>query len=654
MSVSTFQIDQCLFGYDDGHRLIAGSLALNDATATMTHLSDLAPGTTFGRSEGYWTGLPLPKLKRYALMYTWPAPEMPRPGCVWTHALLLDPSIFDYIDDLFQLQQLVQRPGSAVDRQNYRVPIVAELAGGLPQGLAADSISMADRLLDALYEGDNSTLPAAPGTMDGPLFAVWSQQWSRLRRNFRFQTAVSRSASHSSDFKFDVLFDLEADRGGPSGETSAAWKTVALQDLEHPGRSDLRSFLQRYGADVRKQRGSFKPLCEVSAFRTVASRGAGRKLLSLVERSFPEPEDALQLKQDVVDGQIAPGTQLEVLSVIVGERRKHRLPFPSAEGVQGLIRFWPDHELELMQLAEDAADAEEPNLISIFKTVTRAIPIDRFWSLTAAAPRVRRSMVEARPELLLSDGVEALDSPTLVRFIDLVPPGTEAANAFVQRMLARTDAPVVDAVFDRFPEIAARKVVERAAQSGHWPGERWFAGLVTRSDFLFGSELLTQLGRISLLYDIGNALGWMRDANVSRGLQPWASALFQARDDTNEDKRDTVYAFLLVLALLSPGDDARLVIEKTFSTLHSQIMSSRLSWKAQDILYPFLPEVGWTKNWDIGLRLRIAVAHSYVTNLYDPASFGRLELDRRARDLLAEAAELFKGGKKYEKAIRPK
>src|SRR3546814_5522694 len=75
-------IDQCLFGYEDGHRLLASSMSLGDQTSLLTKLSDLAPGTLFGSSNGYWTGLPLPELGRYALFRTWPAPEMPRPGCV--------------------------------------------------------------------------------------------------------------------------------------------------------------------------------------------------------------------------------------------------------------------------------------------------------------------------------------------------------------------------------------------------------------------------------------------------------------------------------------------------------------------------------------------------------------------------------------------
>ena len=57
----------------------------------LSTASDLASGTRLGENDSYLTGLPLPKSRRYAFFRTWAAPEMPRPGCVWSHVLLLDP-----------------------------------------------------------------------------------------------------------------------------------------------------------------------------------------------------------------------------------------------------------------------------------------------------------------------------------------------------------------------------------------------------------------------------------------------------------------------------------------------------------------------------------------------------------------------------------
>ena len=121
------KLDHCLFGYDDGHRLIASSLPLGEESAYLTELSDLAPGVVFGSSKGYWTGSPAPSIGRYVLMYTWPAPEMPRPGCVWTHALLLEPAMLESIEDLSILQGVITRPGVSIEIDYYRQPLEVDL-----------------------------------------------------------------------------------------------------------------------------------------------------------------------------------------------------------------------------------------------------------------------------------------------------------------------------------------------------------------------------------------------------------------------------------------------------------------------------------------------------------------------------------------------
>ena len=85
------RLQQALHGYSDGHRQLALSttLKLNDQKRLLA-LSDISgPGADLS-PEGYLTGYPLTESGLFALGRTWPAPEMSRPGCVWTHTLLID------------------------------------------------------------------------------------------------------------------------------------------------------------------------------------------------------------------------------------------------------------------------------------------------------------------------------------------------------------------------------------------------------------------------------------------------------------------------------------------------------------------------------------------------------------------------------------
>jgi hypothetical protein len=80
-------VDQLLFGYRDGHELIAGSRELSP-----TQLRDVLPhiDASIERAEerqlvGTW----VPSLDGYLLARIWPAPERLRRGAAWGHALVL-------------------------------------------------------------------------------------------------------------------------------------------------------------------------------------------------------------------------------------------------------------------------------------------------------------------------------------------------------------------------------------------------------------------------------------------------------------------------------------------------------------------------------------------------------------------------------------
>ena len=93
------------------------------------------------------------------------------------------------------------------------------------------------------------------------------------------------------------------------------------------------------------------------------------------------------------------------------------------------------------------------------------------------------------------------------------------------------------------------------------------------------------------------------------------------------------------------------MLEKFFDTVHEQELKSRLPWRARDILLPVLANVSWSKGWDYGLRLRIAVAAAYVRNGYPPESYAALSTGRKVRAMLGDAAADVPGGKPYAKAV---
>ena len=105
-------VDQLLFGYRDGHELIAGSLELNGAQLqeVMPHTDASLDGVREHQLVGVW----IASVERYLLCRIWPAPERRRPGAVWAHALLISGDDLR-AGQLGGLRNLLRRPAEATD-----------------------------------------------------------------------------------------------------------------------------------------------------------------------------------------------------------------------------------------------------------------------------------------------------------------------------------------------------------------------------------------------------------------------------------------------------------------------------------------------------------------------------------------------------------
>jgi hypothetical protein len=246
------RIDQCLYGYNDGHRLLAASRKLpEDAASLLLVHSDVVAGASLDE-YGYWTGMPVPAARCYALMRTWPALEIPRPGCVWTHVLLIAFADVARFVDMETLTAFVARPVRSTASLEYGRPMMVDPA--FPNPTKSEPVVGSDALqiLQAVYSAQPaSVLPARGRSRETALFAVWSQQWPRLRRSFSFQTSGLSSTTSS---RFNLRLVADADRLATDDDAGRLqeWERASLDDLQTPG--DFRRFLWRYGSGIRRGR----------------------------------------------------------------------------------------------------------------------------------------------------------------------------------------------------------------------------------------------------------------------------------------------------------------------------------------------------------------------------------------------------------------
>ena len=117
------KVEQLLFGYENGHRLIESSL--KKSLIQQKDVEILSDASGSGKFKEYISCFPLVDDGYYVFSKTWYADEMERPGCVWTHMLLIRFEDLECLSGRLDLQLLFSRPKKGLYEQ-YKNTLVFE------------------------------------------------------------------------------------------------------------------------------------------------------------------------------------------------------------------------------------------------------------------------------------------------------------------------------------------------------------------------------------------------------------------------------------------------------------------------------------------------------------------------------------------------
>jgi hypothetical protein len=290
----------------------------------MTDLSGPAPVSGF---DGYVSGFPLPGAI-YALTKTWYAIELPRPGCVWTHSLLLTADVLNGTV-AYALLGLFRRPHAASGFGEYGLTL-ATVPPMPPE--PAVLLSSLERVIDRLYGQPTRRVCVAADTADDVealALAVWNQQWMRLRQAFSFTTGMLGNGSRAFDLqgvpiKNRALFTEAAgfvlvEPTGLSASRASDWAQVAAKDAATwRAPNGLRHFLATFGNDFLAGRSVYEDLCQT--FRALGMPGRHERataVLECVKKLSQQPTETANLRMAIFGGVPGPWALDEVSALEV-------------------------------------------------------------------------------------------------------------------------------------------------------------------------------------------------------------------------------------------------------------------------------------------------------------------------------------------------
>jgi GTPase-associated protein 1, N-terminal domain type 1 len=664
-------IRQAVHGYVEGHRELWNSAQLKqwDSKTVLIYSDTSSSGLPTGEG-GYLTGYPLPESGYYALARTWPAPEMQRPGAVWTHTLFIEFADVARLRDATTLLTLFRRPEGvqgAKSEPSREGALELAITDSEPLNFATESDEIWYRqLLVALYGSPAAKVVAVCGSDDATriernVLALWSQQWPRLRRAMRFctLTTADRSTPKSA---FDLQVVPESERGIRSKFPSATfaqdatvvaadWLDHLVLDSKNPRTLGLRDFLQQAGADLTIGRRAFVPLTRLYMALTIrpSGRNTWNEALSLVrEVSSGEPSTAVQLVLTAAIGSASDldASSLEFLLSNLALVDNQQL----VENARALgVAVWRFAPIRLAQLWESGGRGRD-----VASSGLNAVELDLLLEGLPLTGEFADTAFDLRPELLTNAATWRADPALATRAIRAAARNVEIAPRALDQLIASQSTALIPTAFEAFGNENVWRQLATALTSREQP-------VPALQDWLQAGTKYP--GTVAQVLATTRGLDRSALAAIARashpdlvpndfGDDPWVIAAQLTNTGTIPDDEAYLCSFLLARAFGPRSRSIVALVALALNTVSAAAAANLLSQSAWQLLVHQLPEAHDLQSWDRCQRLLAGIAQLYVRKGLSVASFGRLGRDDSDFACIVSAASKVWGGRGYLRDVR--
>ena len=580
---------------------------------------------------------------------------MPRPGCVWTHTLLIDFTDLGALENLSGLLGMFRRPLGANAVAEYGRPTVLTAGAQPPLSLLAEH--WARQVIIGLYGKPRSRIVVSRfgDEVDHTVLALWSQQWPRLRRSFRFCTLAA--SDRSTDIcSFDLQVLPTSDRGFRTrfsdvidAETITAtgrWFDDAIQDLLHPKGSGLRGLFRRVGADIAASREAFRPLCRLHRALTAAHthHEAVYEAIAILQEELP-PHSSPTARAIVAKAALEQVETLDERSFDFLWNNLSALDWHTL--MSGAVRLgrsaWRREPGLLVSFLND----EGAGGVVVDRTLAELDTADLVVGLSEV-PALRDEALARRPELV--------GKPAFWAGLDSVDDAFRAAKK------GYIDATASALVLAGRGDLASRAVREFGsmpilnALSAAWDAtgtgvESWLHASAEDptavAEFLAAGSIIPR----PMMHGLARILPPQAVPN-DYGEDPWLIASRHGVGVIDDTAASFMAAYLFSRALTRRSRSAAELTHLTFESVHSALVSNRLPLEAWRLLESRLPRSAIFFESDRCRRLRASVVALFIDRDLPPALFARLCSSEKLFSLLSEEAARSRRGRRYLKRVR--
>ena len=374
-------IEQTLYGYNKGHGLLASSFPVrpNNDSSLMSVLSDWTGFRNELGEDSYMTFYPLSNGEKYAFAKTWYAEEMERPGCVWTHTLIVDLKEMDRNFDFRVLDDYFRRPQKD-DYEFYQHKIEIDNFETRNSNVVFNMFDDTSLLvLYLLLLGNNKNLfiymDKAQRAYQALCFYLLQYLPLDMLKWISLSTgSASRRKLGSEDFSIqftDNITNISLSNAPWKGKIAKENFTIGLLYIFEQSKRENDTFpslIRLFKEDIKDEKEKlFAFAMLMKELDTALNEKVGEKeyadVLSLLEKYFPKQNEGIRLKSNFLSEKISSlyGTEEDYLFQIASLAKDSFLHPLLTHFTQRLMVLDKNSHNDYLDLMDKIAKIEHPN-----------------------------------------------------------------------------------------------------------------------------------------------------------------------------------------------------------------------------------------------------------------------------------------------------
>lgn len=645
MKTSNIKIDQVIHGYSDGHSLLQSSADLpKEAQRTILILSDMSGPSMLEGFEEYLTGYQLPGTDFYAFAKTWHAPEMERPGCVWTHTLLIKHTDFTKIFDFTDILKLFRRPSEQSLRYSHEQPIKFDISSSKMYSTLVNIPSLEHvtrRILFSFYSSPDCfpvILSAdKSNTYERLVLALWSQQWPDLRNSFTFCTgSLMNRTINGKNFNLQIIptkVERQFARDIPNAQfikfeeakldlDYPEWVFVAADDLLKNDPPKLRKYFWKFGNELHGSRHTYVQLVKIYSFVKAVNKNqmSVDKLLDELNKIYPSSTEGKSVKISIfrsshgkLKSLLTKVNEAELLRSLAFTKH-HSIFTPEMLQIRDRAQsLWKEKNWIARNLIKELTQSDINPLGEEFLiSVADVIQPSELLELAEEEQNLLFVFIERKPALAacksfwkgtLDNQRELLDHLTRGK----LPEDTVIVSIIKAMLNAYTDRIAEDA-YKCFQDYTIPTLLD------------WFDSHVSDEDIHLSQGWLHVLQKAP-----EDSLSWLSKAInpkvktivlIASQLNPhshkvkkfgtkiWLKLLDNINEHLDYNNRKALAEFLLPFSFNKPEPNYDKLARFSFKIIHDALARDELSYDSWRRLEPVLPKLPWYRSWDKCEQLR--------------------------------------------------